>query len=101
MHVGNVGADGEMDGDGDAEFVGGGQDAGVCVGDIDYRVMEKLAGGFTIAEAGAHGDFSALVKILAGFPSHAQSPPAQTPLPALAPLPDQGDLEIVAAHPPP
>jgi len=49
--------DGEMDGDGDAEFVGGGQDAGACVGDIDHRVMEELAGGFAVAEARAHGDF--------------------------------------------
>src|SRR5258708_634878 len=95
MHVGNVGADGEMDGDGDAEFVGGGQDAGVCVGDIDYRVMEKLAGGFTIAEAGAHGDFCDLVKILAGFHSHAECSGAQTGFDVFGSVADEGDLEIV------
>src|ERR1700719_2989935 len=72
MHVGNVCADGEMDGDGDAELVGGGEDAGACVGDIDYCVMEELAGGFAVAEAGAHGDFCDLVEILAGFGGHAE-----------------------------
>src|SRR6266478_4572793 len=65
------GADSEMDGDRDAEFVGGDQDAGVCVRDVDHRVMEELAGGFAVPEAGAHGDFRDLVEILAGLRGHA------------------------------
>src|SRR6266576_3197232 len=72
VHVGDVGADGEVDGDGDTEFIGGGQDARVGVGDVDHGIVEELAGGFAVAEAGAHGNFGDLVEIFAGFRGHAE-----------------------------
>src|SRR5216683_2055439 len=72
VHVGDIGADREMHGDGDAESVGSDQDAGVCVGHVDHGVVEKLAGGFAVAEAGAHGDFCDLVEVFAGFRGHAK-----------------------------
>src|SRR4029077_4623449 len=46
VHVRNIGAYGEMHGDGDVESVGGDQDARVCVGHFDHGVIEKLACGF-------------------------------------------------------
>src|SRR5882762_1446123 len=95
VHVGDIGANGEMDGDGDAESVGSDQDAGACVGDIDYGVMEELAGGFTIAEAGAHGDFCDLVQILTGFRGHAECAGAETGFDVFGSVADEGDFEVV------
>src|SRR6266478_6018915 len=95
VHVGNVCADSEMNGDGDAEFVGGGQDAGVCVGHIDHGVVEKLAGGFAVAEAGAHGDFCDLVQILTGFRGHAECAGTETGFDVFGSVADEGDFKVV------
>src|SRR5258706_12539521 len=95
VHVGNVRADGEMHGDGDAKFVGGGQDAGVSVGNVDYGVVEELAGGFAIPEAGAHGNFGDLVQIFAGFRGHPECAGAKTGFDVFGSVAGEGDFEIV------
>ena len=95
VHVGNVRADGHVHGDGNAKLVGGGQDAGVRVGNVDYGVVEKLAGGFAIAQAGAHGYFCNLVEILAGFRSHAECAGAETGFDVFGSVTGEGDFEIV------
>src|SRR6267154_970973 len=95
VHGGDVGADGQVNGDRDAQFVGGGQDAGVGVGDVDHSVVEELAGGFAVAEAGAHGDFGDLIQIFAGFGGHAEGAGTETGLDVFGSVAGQGDLEIV------
>ncbi|MCU1241026.1 MAG: hypothetical protein JWO71_1752 [Candidatus Acidoferrum typicum] len=95
VHVRNVRADGEVHGDGNAKFVGGGQDAGVRVGDVDYGVVEELAGGFTVAEAGAHGNFCNLVEILTRFRGHAECAGTETGFDVFGSVAGEGDFEIV------
>src|SRR5713226_6115854 len=53
VHVRNVRADGEMNGDGDAVFVGGDEDAGIGVLGFDHAAREKLPAGFAVADADA------------------------------------------------
>src|ERR1700730_2237549 len=72
MHVGNVRADGEMDGDGNAAFVGVNEDAGLRVLDRDDAAREELPGGFAVADAGAVGKFGDFVDVLAGLRGHAE-----------------------------
>src|SRR5229473_5869354 len=95
VHVRDVGADGEMNGDGDAEFVGSHEDAGPCEGDIDDSVVEELAGGFAIAEAGAHSDFCYLIQILAGFRGHAEGAGPESGFDLFGSVADEGDFKIV------
>src|SRR6266436_9096150 len=95
VHVGNIRADGEMYGDGDTKFVSGGQHAGVGIGNIDHGVVEKLAGGFAVAETCAHGDFCDLVEILAGFRGHAECAGAETGFDVFGSVADEGDFEVV------
>ena len=95
VHMRNVRADGEMHGDGNAEFVGSGEDAGVRVGDVNYGVVEKLPGGFAVAEAGTHGDFCDLVEIFAGFRGHAECTGSQTGFDIFGSVAGEGDFEIV------
>src|SRR6266436_4568415 len=95
VHVGDIGADGDVHGDGDAKFVSSGQDAGACVGDIDYGVVEELAGSFAVAEAGAHGDFCDLVEVFAGFRGHAEGAGAETGFDVFGSVTDESDFEIV------
>src|ERR1700730_8188705 len=84
-----------MYGDRDAKLVGGGEDAGICVGDIDYSVVEKLAGGFAVSQAGAHGDFCDLVEVFAGFRGHAEGSGTQTGFNVFGGVADESDFEIV------
>src|SRR6266404_1188540 len=95
VHVGNIRADGEMYGDGDTKFVSGGQHAGVGIGNIDHGVVEKLAGGFAVAETCAHGDFCDLVEILAGFRGHAECACAETGFDIFGSVARESDFEIV------
>src|ERR1700756_1598594 len=95
VHVGDVCADGEVHCDWDTKFVGGRQDAGACVRHIDYGVVEELAGGFAVAEAGAHGDFCDLIEVFAGFRGHTECAGAETGFDIFGSVADEGDLEIV------
>jgi hypothetical protein len=55
MHVGDVGADGEMDRDGNALLVRGHEDAGVGVFYVEDATVEKLASGFAVTDVEASG----------------------------------------------
>src|ERR1700686_3442319 len=58
MHVRNVRADGEMDGHGNAVFVGGHENAGIRMFYFDDAAREKLPGGFTVfGGVAGDGDF--------------------------------------------
>ena len=53
----NVRSDGEMDGDGDALFVRGNENAGGRVLYVEDAAGEELAGGFAVADVEARGEF--------------------------------------------
>src|SRR6266849_3796667 len=72
VHVGDIRADGEMDGDGNALFVGSDEDAGISMLDVEDAAREELAGGFAVADANAVRDLGHFVDVLAGFGSHAE-----------------------------
>src|SRR5271169_5067200 len=72
MHVRNVRADGEMDGNGDALLVSGDKDAGGTVLYVQDATVEELAGGFTVADVEARGEFREFVNVFAGFTSHTE-----------------------------
>ena len=95
VHVRNIRADGEMHGDGDAEFVGGSQDAGACVGYIDHGVVEKLSGGLAVAKPCPHCHFRDLVQIFARFRGHAECTGSQTGFDIFGSVANQRDFEIV------
>src|ERR1700688_41735 len=95
MHVGDVRADGEMDGDGDAVFVGGYEDAGICVFDWDDAAREELAGGFAVADANAVRELGDFVDVLVGFRGHAELTCAEAGFNVFGGVAGDGDFEIV------
>src|SRR5712692_1071944 len=95
VHVRNVRADGEMDGDGDAMLVSGDEDAGIRVLDIDDAAGKKLPSGFAVADADALGKFGEFVDVLAGFRGHAELAFADAGFDVFGSVAGEGDFEIV------
>src|SRR6267143_304125 len=95
MHVRDVGADGEVDCDRDAMFVGGDENAEIrklCVEDI---AGEELAGRFPVTCADALGQFSDFVEVFAGFLRHAKLAGAEAGINVFGSVADQSDFKIV------
>src|SRR6266446_329594 len=95
VHVRDVRADGEMDGDGNAVLVRGNENAGIRVLDIDNAAGEKLSSGFAVADANALGKFGEFVDVLAGFGGHAELAFADAGFDVFGSVAGEGDFEIV------
>src|SRR5277367_3523861 len=95
MHVGNVRADGEMNGDGDALFVGSDEDAGVRIFYVQDPAVEELAGGFAVADVKTGSEFRKFVDVLAGFAGHAELAGAETGVDVFGGIASESDFEIV------
>src|SRR5260370_14691420 len=72
VHVGNVRADGDVDGHRNTVVVSGNEDAGIRMLDWNDAAREELAGGFAVADSSAIRKFGNFVDVLAGFLSHAE-----------------------------
>src|SRR5262249_1757929 len=72
MHMGDVRADGEVNGYGNFVPIRGEENAGACMFGIQRAAREKLSGGLTIANAGVSCRGGDLVEICAGFAGHAK-----------------------------
>src|SRR5947208_3138740 len=95
MHVGNVRADGEMDGDGNFVLIGGEEDAGGGVLRIEFARGEKFSGGFAVADASVRRGGGDFVEISAGFASHAECTGAEAGFDVLGSVAAKSDFEIV------
>jgi hypothetical protein len=95
MHVGNVGADGEMNGYGNAVLVRGYENAVVSVFDFDDAAREELPGGFAIANSNALSKLGNVIDVLAGFCGHAELAFAESRFNVFGSVSGEGDFEIV------
>ena len=95
MHVGDVGANGEMDGDGDAVLVSVDEDAGICVLELESAAGKELAGSFAVANANARGELGEFVEVAAGFLGHAKLTGAETGFDVFGGVAGERDFEIV------
>jgi len=95
VHVGDVRADGEMDGDGDAVFIGGDEDAGIGMLYIEDAAREELAGGFAVADSNAVRNLGHFVDVLAGFCGHAELAFAEAGFDVFGSVAGESDFEIV------
>src|SRR5580704_6643424 len=95
MHVRNVRADGEMNSDGYALFVGGDEDAGVRIFYLQDAAVEKLAGGFAVADVETGGEFRKFVDVLTGFAGHAELACAEAGFDVFGSIASESDFEIV------
>src|SRR5271163_4849252 len=95
MHVGNIGANGEMDRDGNALFVGGDEDAGVREFYVQDAAVEKLARCFAVAYVEARGEFRKFVDVLTCFASHAELACAEAGFDVFGSVAGECDFEIM------
>src|SRR5271155_4986571 len=95
MHVRNVRADGEMNGDRDTLLVSGNENAGGGVFCFDDTAGEELAGGFAVADVEARGQFRNFVDVFAGFAGHAELAGAEGGFDVLGSVAGKSDFEIV------
>ena len=95
MHVWDVRADGEMNGDGDAVLVSGEKDARFGVFDGNDAAVQKLARGFAVADANALRELGEFVEVVAGLFRHAELARAQTGFDVFGRVPGQSDFEIM------
>jgi hypothetical protein len=95
MNVGDVRADGEMDGDGNFCAIGSGENALVEMAGACALVIEDFAGGFAEADAGAACESGHFVDDAAGFVGHAEFAFAEDGFDVFGSASDHGDFEIV------
>src|SRR6266404_168293 len=95
MHVRNISADGEMNGDRYFVLVSGEEDAGGGVSWIELARGEEFSGGFAIADAGISGGGGNFVEIGAGFAGHAKSARAEARFDVFGRVAAESDFEIV------
>src|SRR5438445_7600438 len=72
MHVRDVRADGEVNGNGDAVLVSSEKDARFGVFDGNDAAVQKLARGFAVADAKALRELGEVVEVVAGLFRHAE-----------------------------
>src|ERR1700693_1462696 len=95
MHVRDVSADGQMNGDWNASAIGCGHNAGRRVARFRFAAGQELAGSFAIADAGTRGIFGNVVELLAGFAGHAKLTCVDASVDVLRSASCDGDFEIV------
>src|SRR5271155_2087698 len=95
MHVRNVRADGQMNGDRDTLLVSGNENAGGGVFCFDDTAGEELAGGFAVADVEARGEFRNFVDVFAGFGGHAELARAEASFDVFGRVASESDFEIV------
>ena len=95
MNVGDVRANGEMHGDGDARAIGGGENALIEMLGASLFVVEQFTGGFAEANAGAARERGHFVDDLASFLGHAEFSFAEDGVDVLGGASNHGDFEIV------
>src|SRR5579884_354999 len=95
VHVGDVRADSEMDGDGNAEAIGVPENAGASVEWLERARGEELACGFSIADAGACRGCGDLIEIFAGFASHAELAGAEPGFDVFGGAAGERDFEVM------
>src|SRR5262249_47194966 len=95
MHVREVGADGEVNGDGNLALIGGEENAGGGVGRIEFARGEKFSGGFAVANAGVRGGVGNFVEESAGFAGHAECTGTEAGFDVFGSVAAESDFEIV------
>ena len=95
MHVRNVRTDGEMNGDGDALFVGSDENTGGGVLYCEDAAVEELAGGFAVADVKTGSEFREFVDVLASFAGHAELAGAEASFDVFGSISGESDFEIM------
>src|SRR5882762_4579959 len=95
MHVRNVRADSEMDGDRNFVLIGGEENAGGGMLRIEFARGEKFSGGFAVADASVRRGGGDFVEISAGFTGHAEGASTEAGFDVFGSVAAKSDFEIM------
>src|SRR5262249_9522595 len=95
MHVGNVGADGEMDGYRYVLPVSGDKHTRIRMLDLANTAVQNLGGRLSVTDANAMRELGKFVEILAGFFSHTEFAGAKARFHVFRSVTGHSDFEIV------
>jgi len=95
MHLKDVGADAEMDSEGDAAAISGGQERNIEVTSADARVEEKFSCRFAEPDATAMSGDGGFVEIEPGFAGEAEAAAGELGLDVFRGAAGEADFEIV------